>query len=299
VSALGSSCGCEVGCGELATRFPIDNPTGLSQIAYRVGDFATFRRALVQHLADETELDAWRPSAAGDLGMQVLDWWAYIADILSFYNERIANECYLGTAQQETSVRHLVSLLGYRPRPGIGATGTLAVIASGPGPLIVPIGLAIASKATPALASQTFETTRGVTFTQPTSVPGPAPEDLVDGPPLAGPPASSPPGAAEAPPHNQLIARGGVLLKGTPSSIAVNDRLLLITKAWSSANDPAVVVTVTGLFTERDPHGHKNTRVLLAGTSALAASAVAADYRLLRATRTGHLSSLPTGAIHC
>jgi hypothetical protein len=292
----GGSCGCGGGCGELPTRFPISNPSGLSQIDYRVGDFASFRRALLQHLPDETELDVWRPTAGRDLGLQVLDWWAYLADILTFYNERIANEDYLGTAQLDASVRHLVSLLGYRPRPGIGAAGPLAVIASGPAPLVIPAGLGIASNATPAQPSQTFETTAATTFSPPTSVVGPSPDDLTSAPPTGGPPTSAAPGAAEPPPHDQLIARGGVLVQGTPTSIAVGDRLLLMTKTWASADDPAVVVAVTGLVTEKDAHGRKNTRLLLDGTGSLPSDAVAADYRLARATRTGHLSSLPTGA---
>jgi hypothetical protein len=294
-SACSCGCGCASGCGELSTRFPIQNPSGLRQIAYRVGNFASFRRALLGHLPDESELDIWRPTAGSDLGMQVLDWWAYIADILTFYNERIANEDYLSTAQSPTSVTHLVSLLGYRPRPGIGATATLAVIAAGPGPLTIPAGLAIASKATPALESQTFETSHALTLLAPTSVLGPTPDDLTSSPPLTGPPAAAAPGVAEPPPHNQLIARGGVLVKGVPTSIAVSDRLVLLHKTWNSADDPAAVVTVTGLVTEKDPHGRKNTRVLLSGTSSLS-SAVAADFRLVRASRTGHLSSLPSGA---
>lgn len=292
---MSCSCGCGGGCGELPTRFPIHNPSGLRQIAYRVGTFATFRRALLQALAGETELDAWQPTAGTDLGLQVQDWWAYIADVLTFYNERIANEDYLGTAVLEESVAHLASLLGYRPRPGIGAVGTLAVIASGPGPLVVPKGLAIASKATPDLESQTFETSERTTFTQPTSVPGPTPDDLGTTPPASDPP-SGVPGAAEAPGHPQLVARGGVLVKGSPTSMAVNDQLLLVTKTWNSANDPAVVVTVTGLVPEKDPHGRKNTRILLKGTSALPSTAKAADYRLAYATHTGHLSTLPSGA---
>jgi hypothetical protein len=293
---MSCSCGCGGGCGELPTRFPITNPSGLNRLAYRVGTFATFRRALLQHLDGETELDAWQPTAGGDLGLQVLDWWAYIADVLTFYNERIANEDYLGTAVLDASVAHLVGLLGYRPRPGIGAVGTLAVVASRPVPLVVPAGLGIASKATPSLESQTFETVAATTFIQPTSVPGPTPDNLSQAPPLDGPPAASPPGAAEAAPHTQLLARGGVLVKGTPSSIAVNDRLLLTTKAWASANDPAVVVKVTGLIAEKDPHGRKNTRVLLDGTSSLPAGAKAADYRLAYTTHTAHLSTLPSGA---
>jgi len=257
---MSCSCGCGGVCGELPTRFPISNPSGLTQIAYRVGTFATFRRALLNALPGEVEL-------------------------------------YLGTAQLDRSVAHLVGLLGYRPRPGIGAVGTLAVIASGPGSLVIPSGLAVASKATPELDSQTFETTQQTTFAQPTSVPGPTPDDLTTSVPDNGPPQNIP-GAAEPPPHLQLIARGGVLVKGTPTAVAVNDRLLLMTNSWGSASDPAVVVTVTGLVPERDPHGRKNTRVQLAGTSSLPSDAKATDYRLAYATHVSHLATLaPDGSV--
>ncbi|MEE6179634.1 hypothetical protein [Mycobacterium sp. 050134] len=291
------SCGCPTACGELPTRFPITNPSGLTQLAYRVGTFATFRRALLQSLDGETDLAAWRPTARSDLGLQLIDWWAYIADVLTFYNERIANEDYLGTAQLDSSVAHLVSLLGYRPRPGIGAVGTLAVIASTPGPLIIPSGLAVASKATPAVESQTFETTQATTFTQPTSVPRPAPDDLSTPAPLNGPPTTEP-GAAQVAPHQQLIARGGVLVKGIPTSISVGDRLLLIPKDWTSSHTPplAAVVQVSGLVSEPDPHGRKNTRVLLDGAGKLPGGADASTYRLAYATRAAHLSTLPPTA---
>jgi len=293
---MSCQCGCGGGCGELPTRYPISNPSGLTRLAYRVGTFATFRRALLRHLDGETELDTFSPTATGDLGLQVLDWWAYVADILTFYNERIVTEHYLGTAVLDSSVSQLVGLLGYRPRPGIGATGTLAVLAADPGPLVIRSGLAIASKATPGLESQTFETTATTSFARPSSVPGPDPEDLTTAAAEGGPPASAPPGAAVPPPHTQLLARGGVLVKGTPSSIAVNDRLLLNTKTWNGANDPAVVVRVTGLAVEKDAHGRKNTRVRLEGTGSLPSNAKAADYRLAYPTHTGHLSTLPAGA---
>ena len=290
------ACGCATGCGEPPTRRPIGNPAGLPRIGYRVGDFATFRRQLLLHRPGEEELAGWQPTAGSDLGLQVLDWWAYIADILTFYNERIANEGYLGTATLDASVRNLVGLLGYRPRPGIGARGTLAAIASGPEPLLIPAGFAVASKASPALPSQTFETTAAVTFEQPSSVPVPGPDDLAAAAPAGGPPASAPPGTAEAAPHGQLIARGGVLLKGVPTSIAAGDVLLLTTTFWEKVTDPAFLVTVTGTTPEKDPHGRRNTRVQLSGTGPIPASAKAADYRLLRATRSSHLASLPAGA---
>jgi hypothetical protein len=300
-------CGCGGGCGggcaggggcccdDAGGHWPVSNPSGLAAIAYRVGDFTTFRDAMLRHLPGERELIMWRPTASDDLGLQLVDWWAYIADILTFYNERIANEAYLGTAVLARSVTRLVGLLGYRPRPGIGAVATLSVLASGPAPLLLPAGLAIASKASPSLDPQTFETTAAVTFAQPTSVSGPEPEDLNDPPPTGGPPASAPPGTAEAPPHPQLIARGGVLVKGVPTSIAVGDRLLLMLTSWQQADDPAVVVTVTGLVPEKDAHRRTNTRVMLTGTGSLG-SAKAAEYRLARPTRSAHLASLPTGA---
>ena len=295
----GCGCGCPGGspcrCDPMPVRWPVSNPGGLRRIAYRTGDFSSFRHALLRHLDGETELDIWQPTAGSDLGLQVLDWWAYIADVLTFYNEQIANEDYLGTATLDTSVRRLADLLGYRPRPGIGATARLAVIASGPGPLIIPAGLAIASKAAPGVDSQTFETITASPFPQPTSVPGPAPDNLAGVPPAAGPPSSAAPGAAEPPAHSQLIARGGVLVKGTPTSIAAGDRLLLIAAAWQQPGDPAAVVTVTGLVTEKDPHGRKNTRVLLTGASSLGSGA-AKDFRLVRATRTSHPSTLPACA---
>jgi hypothetical protein len=292
--SCGCGCGCDGGCGVAPTRFPISNPAGADRIAYRVGTFSTFRRALLAQIPGERELVNWMPSAGDDLGLQVLDAWAYIADILTFYNERYANEHYLRTAVLPESVAALVALLGYRPRPAIAATGRLAVIAAGPGPLVVPKGLAIASKASPGIPSQTFEVDDEARFERPTSVPTPI-SGLQDAPTLAGPPASAPPGTAEVPAQPRLVARGGVLLKGA-QRLTPGERLLLMTKTWASADSPAVVVEVTGTAVELDAHGRKNTRVLVEGATGLASDAASAGYRLLRATRTGHLSTLPAGA---
>ena len=93
--------------------------------------------------ARRAALGAWRP-APGDLGLQVLEWWAYLADVLTFYNERIANESYLRTAQFPSSIAGLVALLGYVPAPGLAATGQVAAIrtATRPNePLVIPAGM--------------------------------------------------------------------------------------------------------------------------------------------------------------
>src|SRR5262249_8799970 len=157
-----------------------------------------------------------------------------------------------------------------------------------------PDRFAVQSKARPGLDPQTFELTDGVAIEQPTSAPAEPPEDLTTVGTAGGPPDGAAPGTAVPPPHPQLIVRGGVLVKGKPTSVAVGDRLLLIAEPWSSADAPAVVVKVTGLVTEKDPHGKSNTRVLLDGTGSLASSATAAGFRLRRPTHENHLVTVPS-----
>jgi hypothetical protein len=134
-------------CGQFVHPSVISNPPGLSSIAYRAGDYTTFRHALLLPRAGETELtrpsgakvtQVWRPGAQGDLAVQMIEWWAYLASVLTFYNERVANQAYLRTADLAESVGRLVRLLGYRPRPGIGATGLLAALVNSPRPLTLP-----------------------------------------------------------------------------------------------------------------------------------------------------------------
>ena len=155
----------------------ITNPPGLSAISYRVDDFTGFRRALLRPLPDERAIRDWRP-APGDLGLQVLEWWAYLADVLTFYNERYANESYLGTATQQGSIANLVALIGYQPSPGIAATGTVAAVSSASQsaePMVIPAGMSLSSSASPGVPSQTFEVDAEVTFTGPSARSGRAP----------------------------------------------------------------------------------------------------------------------------
>jgi hypothetical protein len=281
-------CPCD-GCQDAG----LSNPSGLSTIAYRITDFTSLRHALLLHRHGEVALAAWRPSATDDLGLQIVEWWAYLGDVLTFYNERIANLDYVRTAPLVDRLGELVAVLGYRPRPGIGATATLAAVASRPVELDLPSGFQVASKASPGHASQIFETTKGVTFLDPTSAPGPGPEDLTTPPPDDGPPSGAPPGAAVAPPHEQLVARGGVLVKGKPTTVAVGDRLLLTSKPWNAASDPARVVSVTGLAVEKDAYGKTNTRILVDGADGLSGSA--SGFHLMRSTAAQHLAQLPPG----
>ncbi|UJP02828.1 MAG: putative baseplate assembly protein [Nitrosomonas sp.] len=62
----------------------------------------------------------------GDFSLAIMDAWATVADVLTFYQERIANEGFLRTATERRSVLELGRLVGYQPRPGVASSVYLA-----------------------------------------------------------------------------------------------------------------------------------------------------------------------------
>src|SRR5271157_4683545 len=157
-------------CGVSQEPLTIVNPPGRTQISYRVGDYVSFRHGLLRARTGETELVNWRPGATGDLAVQMVEWWAYLADILTFYNQRIANQDYLRTADLPESVGRLIRVLGYRPRPGIGATGTVAALLNKQAPLPLPQGFQIQSKPGPGQQPQIFELGAATTINPPDAI---------------------------------------------------------------------------------------------------------------------------------
>ena len=61
-----------------------------------------------------------------DPTIALLDAWAVACDVLTFYTERLANESFLGTATERTSLQELGALVAYRLGPGVAAETMLA-----------------------------------------------------------------------------------------------------------------------------------------------------------------------------
>ena len=138
VDSLGrrlDDCGC---CGGITASTPgtIDNRPGLSAIAYRVGTHADFKRSMLARLssADLPALADLRTREDDDFAIALIDAWATTADVLSFYQERIANEGYLQTATERKSLIELARLIGYRLKPGVAASAYLAFTIDEPVP---------------------------------------------------------------------------------------------------------------------------------------------------------------------
>jgi predicted phage baseplate assembly protein len=153
---------CACGCGAPArTPLSLYNRPGLNSLVYRVGTYADFRATMQMDLSSAAlpALAGLRTRELDDASMALLDAWAVGADVLSFYQERIANEGYLRTATERRSVLELGKLLDYRLRPGVAASVYLAYTIDGnSGPVTIPAGSRAQSVPAPGQQMQTFET---------------------------------------------------------------------------------------------------------------------------------------------
>jgi len=174
-----NDCAC---CEGISAETPVEvsNRPGLSAIVYRVGTHAQFKDTLRARLSGSEQLALRDLStrADDDFSLAVLDAWATVADVLTFYQERIANESYLRTATERLSVLELARLIDYQLRPGVAAstilaftiedapgafgqalsTGTTAQSAPVPPPITIGIGTKVQSIPGPGEQAQTFET---------------------------------------------------------------------------------------------------------------------------------------------
>ena len=108
-----------------------ENRPGLSQLTYRIGEYATVRQRLLSKLSGVTlsgnrPLERLTTRSLDDPAIALLDAWAIVMDILSFYQERIINEGYLLTATERRSVLELARAIGYELSPGVAAGTFLA-----------------------------------------------------------------------------------------------------------------------------------------------------------------------------
>jgi len=135
-------------------------PAGLDALPRQIATFPEFREAMLAAIRAKPALLQWRARSSDDFGVMLLEMWAYVCDCISFYDEVIADESYVGTATLRPSLRKLVNLLGYVPCPAIAASADLAILATGRLPVTIPAGTQFLSGAFPGGAPQTFELTK-------------------------------------------------------------------------------------------------------------------------------------------
>lgn len=97
------------------------------EIAYRVGVYRSFLAAMAKRAGATPPLDRLNTGAAGDFTNALMGAWARVCDVLTFYQERIANEGFLQTAREPFSVLRLAGLLGVERWPPLAAETHVAV----------------------------------------------------------------------------------------------------------------------------------------------------------------------------
>lgn len=154
---MSCACGC---CDGVRAKTPADtyNPPGQTAIRYRIGTHGEFRESMQARLSAQSALRGLTTRDPSDPSIALLDVFALIADILSFYQERIANEGYLRTATEPLSLSELGKLVGYRPRPALGSSTYLAYTLDPGSTTLIPAGSAARSVPRQNEVSQTFET---------------------------------------------------------------------------------------------------------------------------------------------
>jgi hypothetical protein len=133
-------------------------PPGLDSLPAQAIGFPEIREHLLAAAGRRPELAGWSARAEGDLGVMLLESWAYVLDIVHFYNRRLGARAFLRTAPDGAALHRIVALLGYRPRPAVAAAVTLAAIGEATDPVEVPAGTQIRSKGVAGIPPQIFET---------------------------------------------------------------------------------------------------------------------------------------------
>ncbi|MEW5787780.1 MAG: hypothetical protein AB1899_07990 [Pseudomonadota bacterium] len=128
--------------GFVFPRRPFNRPA-LPHIGYRIGAYPEFLEAMLRDIDRAPELSAFTHRHPDDPAIALVEGAAILGDILSFYQERYANEAFLRTAAWRESIAELVRLTGYRLAPGIGGLATFAFQVKGKAPVTLPAGFPV------------------------------------------------------------------------------------------------------------------------------------------------------------
>lgn len=163
------ACGC---CGKEDKATGIENPPGRDSLSYRMKVHSSFFKDMLSRLSDRLApyddgnernplLDLCTRKR-DDPSIAILDAWAAVGDVLTFYQERICNEGFIRTAKEQRSVMELARSIGYELSPGASASTILSfTVEDAPGApdeVTVPKGSKVESIPEPGELPQVFET---------------------------------------------------------------------------------------------------------------------------------------------
>jgi hypothetical protein len=89
------------------------------QIDYLAKDYQSLRRLMLDRMS--VLMPSWRERNAADFGVALVEMLAYVGDYLSYQQDAVATEAYLGTARRRVSLRRHARLVDYFMHEGANA----------------------------------------------------------------------------------------------------------------------------------------------------------------------------------
>ena len=92
---------------------------GAPHLDYLAKDYPSFRQLMLDRLA--ASAPQWTERNPADLGVTLVEMFAHVGDLLSYRQDAVATEAYLGTARRRVSVRRHARLVDYVVQEGVNA----------------------------------------------------------------------------------------------------------------------------------------------------------------------------------
>ncbi len=137
------ACPSNFDCSTTASCLPQDLP--VADINYLAKDYESFRQLIFDRMAKT--MPGWQETSPADIGVALVELLAYAGDQLSYYQDAVATEAYLGTARRRISVRRHARLLDYPMHDGSNARAFVYFQVDGGAPVSVPKGNLLLTRA--------------------------------------------------------------------------------------------------------------------------------------------------------
>jgi hypothetical protein len=110
-------------------------------IDYTGRDYYSIRESLIARIQDR--LPEWTASDPSDFGVALVEAFAYLGDMVSFYIDRMANESFIQTATQRDSILNIAQTYGYVPAGYRQASVDVTFTNSSNTDIVIPTGTVV------------------------------------------------------------------------------------------------------------------------------------------------------------
>ena len=110
-------------------------------VDYTGRDYYSLREAMIARIQDR--IPEWKASDPSDFGVALVEAFAYMGDMISYYIDRTANESFIQTAVQRSSILNIALSYGYTPAGYRQATTDITFSNSSTSDITLPIGTVV------------------------------------------------------------------------------------------------------------------------------------------------------------